>query len=409
MKFVLSACILLLTCLHCRADDWPQWRGPNRDCQVAKTEWPDSLDEEHLKSTWNVSLGPGYSGPIVVGDHVIVTETRNQSHEVVRALNRKTGDEIWKNEWQGAMSVPFFARANGSWIRSTPASDGNYVFVMGMRDVLVCLDVASGKEVWRIDFVRKFEGALPSFGAVCSPLLDGDSLYVQAAASVVKINKANGMVEWRTGQEDGGALGRGMSSSAFSSPIIATLSGKRQLVVQARTRLLGLDLKTGQQLWSRPIPAMRGMNILTPLVYNDTLFTSSYGGGTFCLKVGSAAEVQQLWKTTKQAYMSSPVLIADHAYVHLRNQRFTCIDVKTGNEKWTTTPFGKYWSMVVNGDCILALDQLGKLRLVKATPEKYIELDSRKISGKPTWAHLAIADGQLFIRGMDEVRAWRWD
>jgi outer membrane protein assembly factor BamB len=408
MKLVLPVWLFLFATSQCSADDWPQWRGPTRDCQIQKTEWPQSLDEEHLKQTWQVPLGPGYSGPLVIGDRVIVTETRDKSHEVVRALDRKTGSELWKTEWQGAMSVPFFAQANGSWIRSTPASDGRHVFVMGMRDVLVCLDIQSGDEVWRLDFVKKFGSALPSFGAICSPLLDGEFLYIQAAASVVKIRKSDGEVVWRSAQEGGGASGSGMSSSAFSSPVIATLLGTRQLVVQARTRMFGLDLDTGKELWSRPIPAMRGMNILTPLVHEDILFTSSYGGGTFGLKVGSAGGVQQVWKTTKQGYMSSPVLIDGHAYVHLKNQRFTCVEVKTGKEKWTSKPFGKYWSMIANGDRLLALDQIGALRLIKATPDKYVELAGRRVSNQSTWAHLAISDGQLFIRGIDEVRAWNW-
>ena len=130
-------------------------------------------------------MGPSYSGPIVSGTRVFVTETRDESHEIVRTLDRATGEELWKVEWPGALSVPFFAKSNGSWIRSTPACDSVRLYVAGIRDVLVCLDVATGAELWRVNFVDKYNSPLPGFGTVCSPLLDAEHLYIQAAASVV--------------------------------------------------------------------------------------------------------------------------------------------------------------------------------------------------------------------------------
>ena len=160
----------------CIANDWSQWRGPTRDCHIADADpsaWPDSLDANHLMKAWTVPLSPSYSGPIVVDDRVFVTETRNKSHEVVRALHRQTGEELWSVEWPGAITVPFFAAANGSWIRSTPACDGQYLFVMGIREVLVALEVETGEEVWRVDFVKEYGADTPAFGAVCSPLIDG--------------------------------------------------------------------------------------------------------------------------------------------------------------------------------------------------------------------------------------------
>ena len=136
--------------------DWPQWRGPSRDGKITSSvPWPASLDQDHLQRTWRTELGPSYSGPIVVGSRVFVTETRDKSHETVLAFDRLTGKKLWEAQWRGAMKVPFFAAANGSWIRSTPACDGKRIYILGMRDVLVCLDAASGKELWRIDFVKK--------------------------------------------------------------------------------------------------------------------------------------------------------------------------------------------------------------------------------------------------------------
>ena len=105
---------------------WPQWRGPHRDGTVASTPaWPSSLGEEFFQRTWRIDLGPGYSGPLVTGGLVVTTETEGKATEVVRALKLETGEEVWRTSWEGALTVPFFAKSNGDWIRSTPATDGS--------------------------------------------------------------------------------------------------------------------------------------------------------------------------------------------------------------------------------------------------------------------------------------------
>ena len=106
--------------------------------------------------------------------------------------------------------------------------------------------------------------------------------------------------------------------------------------------------------------------------------------------------------------MSTPVVIDGHAYLHLRNKRFTCVDLATGKQKWTTTPYGQYWSLVAQGDLILALDQRGELLLIHANPEKFDLLDSRKISQQETWGHLAVCGGQVFVRELQRISVFRW-
>lgn len=389
------------------ASIWPQWRGPNRDGRVAGLAWPERMTEESLKLLWRVPLGPSYSGPIVSQDLVFTTETKDKETEVVFALDRRTGKERWRAEWKGAMTVPFFAAANGSWIRATPAYDGENLYVAGIRDVLVCLDAKSGKERWRVDFVNDFKAELPAFGCVCSPLVDGDFIYIQAGASVAKLEKKTGKVLWRSLKDAGG-----MNGSAFSSPVIATLSGQRQLVVQGREKLAGIDLASGEVLWSQIVPSFRGMNILTPTVVDDAIFTSSYSNKSWLYKVAKTKEkfaVEQAWTNQATGYMSSPVVIDGHAFLHLQNRRFTCINLKTGEQTWTTTePFGQYWSMVASGDRILALDQTGSLFLIKANPKQFELLDTRKISKADTWAHLAVCGDELFVRELNALAVYAW-
>ena len=348
----------------CR-DCWPQWRGPTRDSRTADVPaWPNDLSS--LSRTWRVELGPGYSGPIVWGDRVFVAETVGAKDEVVRALDRASGRELWQARWAGAMSVPFFAKKNGDWIRSTPACDCESLFVAGMRDVLVCRDAASGVERWRVDFPAALETPTPSFGFVCSPLVSGDHVYAQAGGGFVKLNKRSGEIVWRTLIEGGGM------DSAFSSPVEATIRGTPQLLVQTRQKLVGVLPQTGEVLWSQVVPSFRGMNILTPQVFENGVFTSSYRNRTFLYEIGKNSEaftVSENWTLPMQGYMSSPVIINGFAYLHLGNGRLCCIDLKEGKERWRTKPFGEYWSMVANRDRILALDQRGELLLVAADPQ----------------------------------------
>lgn len=403
----LGIALLLAGSFPSSSATWPQWRGPTRDGQVSGAAWPDKLGTNHLQRVWSVELGPSYSGPLVGPELVFTTETKDRKAEVVTALDRKSGKQVWSTQWEGAVSVPFFAKSNGDWIRSTPALDGDRLYVAGMRDVLVCLDARDGKEIWRMDFVKELGAPLPDFGFVCSPLVDGDSVFVQAGASFLRLNKATGEVIWRTLKDEGGMWG-----SVFSSPTFATLAGQRQLVVQTRDKLAGVDPADGKVLWEQPVEAFRGMNILTPVAVRDTLFTSTYGGKTIGFKVAQADgkwTVSEAWRHKAQGYMSTPVVIDGVAYHHLKSQRVTAMEVATGRELWTSNEsYGKYWSLVASGNRILALDQRGVLFSLRANPEKLDVLDQRKLTDVETWAHLAVADDQLFVRELNALTAWQW-
>jgi outer membrane protein assembly factor BamB len=405
-----AAILLVLIAAPLLADAppvWPQWRGPARDGQVTGPAWPDSLKGNALQQLWRVELGPSYSGPIVAADRVFVTESVDNKKEVVRALARDTGKELWRAEWEGSVTVPSYAKANGEWIRATPAFDGESLYVAGVRDVLVCLNAADGKERWRVDFVARYETPVPPYGCACSPLVDGDSIYFQAAASFLKLDKKTGKTVWRVLPYESTP-----NHTAVSSPMVTTLAGKRQVVVQQPALLAGVDPDSGETLWSAKVPAFRGFNIITPTQYKDSLLTSAFGGRTLLFRIAlqdGQLSAEEAWSNSEQGYMSSPVVIGDYAYMHLRKQRVMCLDLKSGEQCWLTSQtFGKYWSLVANGDRILALDQKGILYLLRANPDKFELLDSRKISDEETWAHLTVCGDQVFIRELNALAAYRW-
>ncbi len=382
---------------------WQNWRGPNRDGLLSDAVWPGSVDGNTLKLSWVRDFADSYSGPVVTPTAVFTTES-SSGKERVYSVARADGKINWKYEWDGSMTVPFFASRNGSWIRSTPATDGKSLFVGGIRDVLVALDCESGAERWRVDF-GKIVGKVPDFGMACSPLVDGPHIYIQAGRGVNKLNASDGTVVWSSLGDNGDM----QSSGAFSSPIIQSLNGKRQLIVQTRTMLAGLDLETGKADWTHQVAAFRGMNILTPTLWDNAVFTSSYGGRSMLLDIKNNVAASVRWDNKLEGYMSSPIIIDHYLYMHLRNKRFACIDMQTGNELWTTKPYGEYWSMVSNGKQILALDQTGQLRLIAHNPTEFQLVDERKVAEEETWAHLAVSGNQIAVRSQKKLMLFNWN
>ncbi len=408
-RMVLAALLLCSSAFAADPPVWPQWRGPTRDGVVTGPEWPDKLEGDSLKQLWRIEkLGPSYSGPIVAEDRVFITQTVDKKTELVTAHDRKTGKELWKTSWEGSITVPFFAAKNGSWIRSTPAFDGKTLFVAGIKDLLVAVDGETGKEMWRLDFVKEFDSPPPDFGFVCSPLVDDTGVYVQAGGSLVKADKKTGKVLWRALKDGGGTMG-----SAFSSPVFARLAGTDQVVVQTRTKLAGVARDTGKELWAKAIPSFRGMNILTPVpVGDDGVFTSTYGGNTRLLRVtseGGKYDTSDAWTLRYEGNMSTPVVVDGHAYVLGKDRRLLCVNLKTGKEAWGTDErFGDYWSLVANKGKILALDSRGVLYLLNASPKEFDLLGKRKVAESETWAHLAVCGDEIFIRDLTGLTVWRW-
>lgn len=386
---------------------WHQWRGPERTSTLPEGSLPERLGDS-LQLVWQQSeLQPSYSGPVVWNDLVYTTETIDRRDEQVTAFRLADGQPKWKVAWESSLAVPFFAAANGDWIRATPAVVEDSLVVSSMRDIVVCLDPQSGKERWRADFADRIGSQQPAFGNVCSPLIDDGAVYVQAGQAVTKLELASGDIIWQAMKNDSGMA----SSGAFSSPVIQEIAGQRQLVVQTRETLAGLRLSDGEVLWQQPIEAFRGMNILTPLVDESTVFTSTYGGKSQLYRVDATTDGQfscdLVWENKAQGYMSSPVQIGQYIFLHLKNQRIICINKENGKETWTSTPMGKYQSMITDGQRIAALDQTGELILLEANPTELTIVDRQQVA-KDSWAHLAISGRYLIVRDLHALKVFRF-
>lgn len=382
--------------------DWSQWRGPQRDSQLPAGTLPNRLGDR-LELLWQKSLSPSYSGPVVLDGVVFTTETVDKRYEKVTALSLESGDVLWTQQWEGSMAVPFFAAANGDWIRATPACNEEALIVVGMRDTMTCLDPENGDIRWAIDFPKQLGTPLPMFGASCSPLIDGDSVYMQTGGATVRLSLKDGSVIWQTLNNADSKL-----PGAFSSPIIATIADVRQLLVQTRDALCGVDLETGTVLWQQPIESFRGMNILTPLVIGDTIFTSAHSGKAQRFQIrrsGDEWTVEEIWQQKQQAYMSSPVLVGERIFMHLKNERMTALSVATGEAAFTTRPMAKYVSMIAAGGQILGLTDGGDLLLIDATADEFRIVDQVNVA-ENSWAHLALSRDKLIVRDLNAIKVF---
>ena len=392
-------------------ETWPQWRGPNRDGSVSSGTWPDDLQGSTLVQRWRVELPPSYSGPVVSADRVFVTYTRDKKFEGVRALDRRSGKLVWKAEWEGAMKVAGLGTSMGSWIRATPALDGKQLFVAGMPDLLLCLDHKTGTERWRADFHARYKTPLPELGFVSSPLVVGDGVYSQTADSFVKVDKKTGKSLWRSLVRKGKGSEK-MGQGSYSSPDFAVIHGRPQLLVANIDAIAGVDPSQGKVLWKRVLDSYDQGCILAPIVYGNGIFTSTRASRTGHFPLSYRKKqfaISDGWKNKLIVYMSSPVVIGDFVYAHLKNGRFACVDLRDGKINWISNrPFGKYCSMVWHKDRILALTNDGQLLLLHADPNRFVLVDSRKISTAETWGHLAITGQQIYIRERNAIAAYEW-
>lgn len=393
------------------ADDnhtWPQWRGPERNGEYEGTAWPEEISKDNFKTSWSIKLASSYSSPIVDLENVYTTESLSSGKEQVTAFRRDTGDLVWSQNWEGSMKVPFFAASNGSWIRSTPALADGRLFVMGMQERLVCLETKTGQKLWEMDIPETLQTPEPAFGGVSSPLIINNTLYVQAGGGIIKVDTNTGNLIW-TSQLSEDA----MNQSPFASPQVYKLEGMDQIITLGRTSLAGINPHTGELLWNQPVPAFRGMNILTPTFIGKSILTATYGGKTHLFTPSRNREeewsITENWNQKFQGYMSNPIVIDKHAYLHGRSGRMICLNTETGEIKWTSREsLGKYCSMIVQGNRFLALSNDGKLRLLAANPNEYEVISSLEVSEEDTWAHIAMADQQVFIRSLNTLATWHW-
>jgi outer membrane protein assembly factor BamB len=380
------------------AAEWLSWRGPERNGISPEKgllkEW-----KEAPKLLWRVDdLGSGYSS-VAIKDGRIYTMGQIDGDACMLCLDLKDGKRLWATE-VGSQDDP----------NCTPTVDGDRVYGLSKKGILICCDTKTGREIWKVKYEADFGGKMMSgWGYSESPLVDGDKLIVTPGgkdAMLAALDKKTGKLIWKTAVPDKLAGGAG-----YSSVVISNAAGVKQYIQLVGKGIVSVDAATGKLLWSYEQIANGTANIPTPIVKGDFVFCSTgYGTGAALLKVVksggelNAEEVYFLPAKDMQNHHGGMVLIGDHIYCgHGHNEGFPlCIEMKTGKAAWKPgRGVGKGSAAVLAADGHLIFRyESGDVALIEATPTEY------KLKGHfkapthhgPNWPHPVVLDGKLYLR-----------
>ncbi len=433
------------------AADWPEFMGPTRDQVSTETGLADTLPLAGPPLVWEKAVGKGYSAPSV-RDGKLVVHHRIGREEIVEACEAKTGLTYWKYAYPSDYRDPF-GYNNGP--RCTPLLTADHCYTFGAEGVLLCLDMVTGKKVWQCDTAKDFDVPEAFFGAGSSPILEDGLLIVQVGAhpnsAVVAFDAATGKTVWQNVGEKNWA-GVPMTGwpgersvvwdranptfekqASYCTPVLATIHGRRTLLVCTRQGLVSLDPKTGAvnfSFWFRS-RANETVTAMTPVVLDDLILLSNayYKTGSVCLRVKPGGKaVEEVWRGLQlEVHWTRPVLHDGMLYAFTgRNEpdaRFRCVELATGDVKWDRAEgwpngghaklsagdkapdvFGRGAAILADGK-LIALGEAGLLGLFKPSAEKIEELARWQVPQMhyPCWAAPVVANRLLFLRDEDRL------
>ena len=418
MPRLLRLAPLLLLATIARADDWPQWRGPNRDGTSAETGLIQDWTENPPQLVWMIDgLGRGYASVSVVDGRLYTTGNFDGGQGVV-AVDASSGEVLWRKTITA--EVPGH-KYEGS--RCTPTVDGDRLYVVTSDGEIACLNAADGEIIWKREFQKDWQGRMMSgWGFSESPLVDGDGVLCTPGgrdAMLVCLDKQTGEEVWRAAvpefQGSGGKQGAGYSS------IVATeAAGVRQYVQLVGAGVIGVRADDGKFLWGYGRVANGTANIPTPIVTGDYVFASTgYKTGAALLKLSpdgegiKADEVYFLSADTFQNHHGQMIL--HDGFIYAGNQHGNgfpiCLELETGNVAWggkIRGPGGGSAAITLVDEQLIFRYQDGTLALIEATPDEYrlhgtIQPEFQE---DRSWAHPVVSGGLLFLREQDKLMCY---
>ncbi|HEY3377795.1 MAG TPA: PQQ-binding-like beta-propeller repeat protein [Armatimonadota bacterium] len=401
-RSLLAAMLIACLCapLIAGAADWPQFRGPNADGfapdKNINTDWTNRPPKE----LWRVTLSDdGYAGPSVADGKVFIIDHDEKNPEtkaygkqaIVRALDLQTGQDVWRFTYENT------ANFNYGFTRSTPVYNNGKLYIQAELGTIYCLNAKTGAKIWERDIMQAFAGKMPGWRLAMSPLIDGNKLIAcpgGADASVVALNKETGETIW---------AGGGSEAPGYATPVVATIDGKRQYLVFAKSLIMGVAADNGALLWSFPWKTGADVNASAPIAIssNRVFISSAYNHGCCVLEVTNG-QVRTVWQNLEiQAHFSTPLFYQGMLYCtsHFSGPgALVCLDPNDGTAKWKQPLFEKGGLVGVDGMMVVADGKTGDVVLAKLDPTSYQELGRIKPLGGQSWTAPIIANGKLLVR-----------
>lgn len=387
------------------ADDWPQFRGADRSNIATATGLMRTWPEGGPKVLWSTPACQGYAGPAVFGGRVYFNDYDEKGAQwLVRCLNLADGQEVW------TFRQPKEIRPSHGITRTVPAVDGKYVFSFDPKCGFHCIDAATGRELWGKNLVTDYKARIPSWYNGQCPLIEPDRVVIAAGgdALVVALDKATGKELWRTPNTEKWAL-------SHSSLMPAEIGGVKQYLYCTLKGLAGISAADGQVLWTFPFK----FNIAvapSPLPIGDgrVFMTSLYDADSVMIRVkkeGDKFTAEKLFVLPVSEWNSevhTPILYKDHMFAVGKKKRglFTCLNLD-GKPVWTSedkAAFGLGSYLLADGMFFVLEGDTGKLRLIEASTTEYKELASAQVlTGADVWAPMALSGGRLLLRDMTKL------
>jgi outer membrane protein assembly factor BamB len=407
------------------ASAWPQWRGPMGRAVLTDTALPAPWPAQPLREVWHARLGTGWSSPVVVDGRVFITD-RQGAVERVLAFDADSGRELWQKSHAVDFDPHPVGRRHGNGPKATPLVSNGKVYAVGIAGRLDCLRAADGEIVWQLDYPAQFgarqtlpggrarvngtenvivpvgkgQGApVPLFGYTGSPTISGELLITpvggQNAGTIVAFQRDTGRVAWKTLDEN----------VSYSSPVVAEIGGKTQVVAMTGPRVVGLDAADGALLWSHPFQVQYDESISTPAIAGDTVLVTATGRPLTALRIsrdGNKYKKQVAWTNEiLSSYLSSMVTSGEHVYGMNDGGEFSCLRLSDGKILWTGGNHGYYCSPILAGRRLLALNERGSLAVLAADPAGYQELGASQLATGETWTMPAIVGSRIYVRSGD--------
>jgi outer membrane protein assembly factor BamB len=396
----LFALLLIALSQPIAAQEWNQWRGPARngtvDIRSSPTTWPAGF-----KPAWSVEVGEGYSSPVISNGRVFV-HSRRDPEETITAINLADGKTVWQQKYSAAFQKNQYAVEMAKGPHATPLVIGNRLFTLGVTGVLTGWDTTTGRELWKRDFSKVIDTSKLFCGTAASPLAVDGRLIVQVGSDLhggqlLSLDPATGSTGWEWKGPGPG----------YASPITIETNGVKQIVIMTQESVVGLEAKSGKELWSIPFPDEWHENITTPIWTGSTLVVSGTRQGTHAFTL-TQNKPTEIWQNKDVAmYMSSPVFGDGLIYAHSskRKGQFVAVDAKTGVVKWATEGReGDQASILLTPQYVLFLTNSADLFVAKRAQNKFTVEKRYEVATSPTWAVPILLGNSLLIRDATSIK-----
>lgn len=420
MLFVLP-CVTIAQSL---ADDWPQWRGPQRDGVWRESGVLEKFSGPELKAQWRAKISSGYSGPTVADGRVFVTDrfVKPQQSERVHCFRADNGKKLWTHTYPCKYSGVSYEAGP----RASVSIDGDRAYSLGTMGHLFCLKTNDGSVAWQHDLHAKYQIRFDQliWGVSASPLVDGDLLIVQVGGGkpdscLVAFDKLTGEERWRALDD----------RPSYAAPIIIEQAGQRVLVCWTGDNVVGLDPATGKTYWKEPFaPRNMVLAVSTPIVDHDRLFVTGFYDGSMMLRLKpDELAVKQIWRRigmsekktdALHSIISTPLFDGDYVYGVDSYGELRCLDARTGDRLWenlTAVPNVRWGTIhiVQNEDRVWMFNEKGELIIGRLSPKGFEEISRANLISPTTaqlgqrggvcWSHPAFANRHVFARNDEEL------